>query len=247
MPPQMPPKRCFNCPLRPLSAFNPATDATIGQIEAHRVGTRHYRNGEFIFRIGDPARKAYTLFDGHAITYRLLSGGERQVMRFLLPGDLLFNMRDGETTWSESAQAVDHAVACVLSAEGLRELFRRDLYVTQAIALICEHEEGLLEEHIADMGRRPAIDRVVRLLLELFHRKWQRGHSSGTRCYLPFTQEQIGDAVGLSTVYVSRVLGRLKARGVLSLTQRWLDIPDFDAAAHRFEYSPSYLQPRPLI
>ncbi len=138
-------------------------------------------------------------------------------------------------------------MVCVLSARGLHELFRRDLYVAQAIALIHEHEEGLLEEHIADMGRRPAIDRVVRLLLELFHRKWQRGRADGTRCYLPFTQEQIGDAVGLTNVYVSRVLGRLRSRGVLSLTQGWLHIRDFEAIAGEFDYSPSYLSARPLI
>lgn len=88
---------------------------------------------------------------------------------------------------------------------------------------------------------------MVRLLLELFHRKWQRGRTNGTRCHLPFTQEQIGDAVGLTSVYVSRVLGRLRSRGVLSLTQGWLQIPDFDATADQFDYSPSYLSARPLI
>jgi len=247
MSPQMPPERCFDCPLRSLSAFSPAQHETIREIAAHWTGTRHYRNGEFIFRVGDAARNAYTLFDGHAITYRLLNGGERQVVRFLLPGDLMLNIGGSDTTWGESAQAVDFVITCVLSAEVLNDLFTRNLYIAQAIALITEHEKGLLEERITDLGRRPATDRVVRLLLELFHRRWARGGTNGTRCYLPFSQEQIGDAVGLSSVYVSRVLSQLQAQGVLSMGQRWLEIPDFDATARRFDYSPSYLQPRPLI
>jgi len=244
---RIPPERCRDCPLPLLPAFSTSREETVLRAQTLRTDTRQFRGGEYIFRAGDPVREAYTLFDGYAVVYRLLEDGERQVVRFLMPGDLLCTLPGEEATWRTSAKAVEHAVTCVLSLERLNELFQNEISFAHAIARISEHEERVLEEHITDLGRRPATERMGRLMLELFHRQRLRRNNNGTRCYLPFTQEQIGDAVGLSSVYVSRLLGQLQEMGVLSLKQRRLEIPDFDAASRRFEYSPAYLRPRPLI
>ena len=243
----MPPARCRYCPLPTLAAFSPSHEEAIARAENLRIGVRQFRDRECIFRAEDPVREAYTLFSGYAIGYRLLANGGRQVIRFILPGDLLYRLPSAGSTWTTWAMAVDHAVTCVLSLEGLNSLFQKEIRFAHDIARINDHEERLLEEHITDLGRRPAIERLGRLMLELFHRQRIRSRTNGARCPLPFTQEQIGDAVGLSTVYVSRLLGQLQNMGVLSLKARWLEIPDFDAAARQFDYSPGYIHPRPLI
>jgi len=247
MPVRTPPRRCRDCPLPSLSAFSPPDGETVSRAEKLRRGTRSFRGGNYIFHAGDPVREAYTLFDGYAVVYRLLTDGKRQVIRFVLPGDLIYSLPNSDTTWRVSAKAVDRAVICILSLQRLNDLFNNDIHFAHAIAEINEHEERLLEEHITDLGRRPAVERIGRLMLELFHRQRIRNGANGTRCHLPFTQEQIGDAIGLSSVYVSRLLGELQGAGLLSLKHHRLEIPDFDAAARQFDYSPAYIHPRPLI
>ena len=108
-------------------------------------------------------------------------------------------------------------------------------------------EERFLSEHITDLGRRDALDRLARLYLEFFSRKKLRGQVSGNRCYLPFTQEQLGDAIGLTSVHVSRLHAQLQKAQLLSHQRRWLQIYDLARAASRFDYDPSYIEKRPLI
>ena len=235
MPPRLPPASCRNCPLPSLPAFSVSEEETAVRGEKVRAGRRVFRGGEYIFHAGDPAREAYTLFDGYAVLYHPVDSGEWHVVRFLLPGDLLYQLPCGDERWRNSALVVDHATTCVLSLEALNRLFDQDIRFAHDIARIVDHEERLLEEHITAMGQRPAMERLGRLLLELFYRQRRRNNVHGSRCYLPFTREQIGDATGLTRVYVSRLLGRLEDMGVLSLKDRWLAVPDFEAAARQFE------------
>ena len=247
MPPRIPPGRCRDCPLPSLSAFWPSHLETIRRAETARTGTRRFRGGEYIFHAGDPVQEAHTLFDGYAVVSHPVGGDKWQVVRFVLPGDLLYQLPESGLTWWNSAQVVDHATTCVLAPRELNALFQRDPGFAQDIARVLDFEHRLLEEHISDMGQRPAVERVARLLLELFDRQRRRGKTDGGRCHLPFTREQIGDATGLTSVYVSRLVGQLEDAGVLSFRERWLKIPDFDAAARRFEYSSGHLEPKPMI
>jgi len=149
--------------------------------------------------------------------------------------------------WPDSVEAVGGAVFCALSADALRRLFDRRIEIVQSLVHIHAAEELVLTEHITDLGQRPALDRVARLLLELFHRERMSDRVAANRCFLPFTQEQLGDAVGLTGIHVSRMHAKLKQMSLMNLSQRWLSVPDFDAAARRFDYSPAYIMPRPLL
>lgn len=247
MPMRLPPASCRDCALVSLPAFSVSKKEAVARGEDVRTGTRQFRGGDYIFHAGDPVREAYTLFDGYAVVYHPVDSGDWQVIRFLLPGDLLYQLPDGDQGWRNSAMVVDYATACVLSVNALNQLFARDIWFARDMARIIDHEERLLEEHITAMGQRPALERVVRLLLELFQRQRMPRNTDGPRCYLPFTQEQIGDAVGLTSVYVSRLLGHLHTMKILSLRNRWLEVPDFDATARQFEYEPTHLEPKPMI
>lgn len=243
-----PPACCIDCQLRRQALFTQSTRETIETVQSVRAGTRMHRHGGTIYREGDPIVDAYTLYDGYAFRYRLLPNGGRQIIQFVLPGDLLFEhsvQRDGLRT--DTAEVVGGAVVCVLPVRALNAMFEREIEIAQSIALIREADEAILSEHITDLGRRPAIERLARLLLELFWRQHLLGRAPKARCHLPFTQDQIGDAIGLTAVHVSRVHQRLREDRLMSMDSRWLRIPDFDRAAELFDFSPGYIYPRPLI
>jgi CRP-like cAMP-binding protein len=191
--------------------------------------------------------EAFTLFDGHAFNYRPLPDGKRQIIRFILPGDFLFVADHACATWPFSTEVVEQATICVLSGAAMNRLFAHRTQIAQALVYIHQLEERFLSEHITDLGRRTALERLARLYLELFSRKKLRGHVSGDRCYLPFTQEQLGDAIGLTSVHISRLHAKLQKAQLLSHQRRWLQILDFERAASRFGYDPSYIGKRPLI
>ena len=57
----------------------------------------------------------------------------------------------------------------------------------------------------------------------------------------------LGDAIGLTSVHVSRLHAELQKAQLLSHQKRWLQIYDFERLANRFDYDPSYIEKRPLV
>lgn len=243
----VPPDRCAECPLRRLELFTPFGQETIGQIQSVRSRNMSLPDGSLIHVAGQPVEQGFTLFDGYAMTYRLLDDGSRQVTRFVLPGGLLYFQDGGGAHWADTSEAIGPVVLCSFADRGLKALSARELHVAQALARIREAEEEMLAEHITDLGRRSSTQRVARLYLEIFFRQRAHGRTRDGRCPFPFTQEQVGDAIGLSGAHVNRVLARLRAEGMMQVRRRVLHIPDFDAAARAFDFDPIYLHPRPLI
>ena len=58
---------------------------------------------------------------------------------------------------------------------------------------------------------------------------------------LPLPQEELGDALGLSTVHVNRVLQALRADGLIALQSGKLTINDWEGLQGAGEFEPNYL------
>jgi DNA-binding transcriptional regulator LsrR (DeoR family) len=65
----------------------------------------------------------------------------------------------------------------------------------------------------------------------------------------PITQEEIGDALGLSSVHVNRTLQELRGAGLITLDRKTLTVHDWDGlqAAGQFDASYLHLKPGRLI
>jgi len=242
-----PPADCRACPLRQLELFAPSDDDDHERLRSIRGRTHRLKHGEIIHSEGDAVTRAFTLFDGYAIRYRTLASGERQVLQFMMSGDLLCHLEGGSRDWPDTAEVVGYAVLCSLSAPGLQALFENGIRMAHQIAEIRRTEMLLLEELMMDMGQQSAFDGVARLLLELFLREHERGRTRGNRCFFPFRQKDIGDALSLSSVHISRVYADLRDSDLMSIENRWLTIPDRERAMRRLDYEPSYLRVRPLL
>ena len=112
------------------------------------------------------------------------------------------------------------------------------------------HDCNLAFDHLTSIGRRSARERVAHLLLELFTRyraQWPGNRSE--EMVLPLTQEQIGDATGLTFVHVNRVLSALRKEGIVQFHYRRLRILDPDrlieVAGVDPEIAMSWLERRP--
>ena len=75
-------------------------------------------------------------------------------------------------------------------------------------------------------GARTALERIARLLLELYRRQERLGLLENGVMRCPLRQQDIGDALGLTSVHVSRTLAELKADGLLELHASELRILD---------------------
>ena len=101
---------------------------------------------------------------------------------------------------------------------------------------------SIQREWTANVGRRDARSRIAHLLCELGIRQEEAGVASRNNYELPMTQEQLADATGLTAVHVNRVLGSLRAEGVIGGRNRHVHVPEWDRLASVGDFRTNYLR-----
>ena len=191
----------------------------------------------------EKSSSAYLLQSGWAIRYKIVPDGGRQIISFLLPGDIfgfqesLFELSD------DSVQALTPVTVNRIPAEKIAEIC--DSYTNLSLALTWSRarEHAILTEHIVRLGRRNAYERLGHLLLELLHRLQLVDKAGRSDYFLPLTQAVLADTLGLSIVHVNRTLRKLRKDQMIELDHktRRLRILDQEALSEVTGYDQSYL------
>jgi CRP-like cAMP-binding protein len=71
-------------------------------------------------------------------------------------------------------------------------------------------DEAFLANQVMRLGRQSAYERLIHLLLEFYDRLKAKGSVEDGSFVMPFTQEVLSDALGLSTVHTNRILQQLR-------------------------------------
>ena len=180
---------------------------------------------------------ALVLLEGFACRYRRMADGGRQILSFLLPGDLC----DFDRTLPGGS---DHAIGALsacnvawISSANYSELLTSHLAVAAALETAKLMEEAIMRDWLVSLGRRRAPERLARLLCELLDRLQAVGLASANSCDLPLTQIDFGDALGLSPVHISRSLQGLRLAGLLEIVARRLHVVDLPRLHALCEFS----------
>ncbi len=194
------------------------------------AGTQQARNlkpGESLFLQGDEIRCIFMLREGWAFRYQCLEDGRRQIVDFVLPGDVL-----GIGPSSRMLYGVEALSPCTWTTRP-RESFFAALRQQPALSIklvdMLSAAQVRAFEQITSVGRRTARERVAHLLLDLARRvRSSTAGCQGVEISMPLMQSHIGDALGLATETVCRCLGELKRAGILVFNAGRLEILDLE-------------------
>lgn len=100
---------------------------------------------------------------------------------------------------------------------------------------------AMIRAWMTNIGRREAYHRMAHLLCEWLVRLRAVGLVEGFSCELPMTQGELGDAMGISTVHVNRVLQNLRAAGLIVLRGSQLEVLDWEQLQRVGDFDASYL------
>jgi CRP-like cAMP-binding protein len=181
-----------------------AVEGALGEVRTHPVSTD--------FQLNEVHDQPMTLISGWAAETVLLEDGRRQIVRLLLPGDVIEPgeaRRAGLSVTPLTAIRVGDArrlVALLNAAEGqLGRAWRR----------LRQAAQNRLVRHVVRLGRLSASDRTADLMLELHDRQRRAGVAAACTMHLPLTQEMLADHLGLSIVHVNRTLQQLRRDGLI--------------------------------
>lgn len=221
-----PHQKCSSCPVRERALFNGVDEDQLDWTQSYRSYQVEVSPKQNIYLEGEPSTHAYTLFDGWASIYKTLPNGKRQILRFALPGDFLGFQPDLEGPMRYGVSAITRVVLCAFPRTGLTEMFKNHKDLALQMALLNARYMELCQHHLMGTGRQSAIERIAFLLLELFYRSRLQAGVAGESVPFPICQEEVADAVGLTTVHVNRTLKEMRAEGLLECAARKLVIKD---------------------
>lgn len=177
---------------------------------------RPLKRGTIVFRENDGNCDLFVVEKGILMSYVVLDDGSRQILRFLFPGDLAGVATIIYRACPESVEALTDAVICPLERGGLTKLFEEAPRLAALILAVNQIERVALTDRLAGLGRTSAKARVAAILIELRNRFRRMDKSTGDSFALGLTQEEIGDATGLTAVHVNRMLRQLEDEGLIA-------------------------------
>jgi CRP-like cAMP-binding protein len=193
-----------------------------------------------LIREGDRPDHVHLVVEGWAARYKTLSDGSRQILAFLIPGDFC----DLHVT---ILGEMDHSIATITRARivyvprGEMEALTRRPRIARAFWWATLVDEAVLRAWVVNVGRRGAFESIGHLMCELYLRMRNVGLTTDYSFELPLTQEEIGDALGLTPVHVNRVLQRMRADGLITFARGALNILDYRRLEAASGFNPNYL------
>ena len=208
------PPPCAACRLRQTDAFTPVSAEELGYIQAFRSNTLTMQAGSTLIHEQKPSGKLYTLYAGWAFRYKTLSDGRRQILNFLLPGDLIGLQQEFADNAMHGIEAVTDVSLCVFPRDRLWGLYGQHPSLGYDITWLAAREEGMVDDNLLTAGRRTASERVAMLLMQLYRRLERLGLAQDGSVEFPINQQHIADSLGLSLVHTNKTLRRLRQLGL---------------------------------
>ncbi len=238
---------CFDCRLRACGVFKPISRNELGAINNIKREHVALPAGAEIIRSGEAAPEIYTLYAGWAFRFKTLPDGRRQILNFLLPGDLLGLQAAMFDAAQHGIEALTDVELCLLPRRKIWALFGEMPGLAFDVAWLGAREEGHVDENLTSAGRRSATERVAALIVMLYKRAKVLNLVTDDSFAFPLTQQHIADALGLSLVHTNKTLARLRRMGMFNRSNGSLTLSNPHVLARIGQYFEDEVPLRPLI
>ena len=161
--------------------------------------------------------KLQIVVSGIATRYKTLANGKRQVLRIVVPGDVVGMPSAFFATSRYSVTAITDLVVATAALQDVLDLCHRLPRFAIGMLWFSEMELVHYADRIIDVGRRSPLERVARFLLELHARLYSAGCAAEDEFEMPLSQEIIGDLLGLSAPHVNCMLRQLAAERLIGV------------------------------
>jgi CRP-like cAMP-binding protein len=226
---------------RKLSAFVALSDTDLATLARFDRRKRTFQPGHELIHEGQAKASAFILSEGWACSYKLQPEGERQIVDFQIPGDFLGLRSILFRTADHSIEALTRIEATEVLASDILDAFGLAPRLATAVLWAASRDEAMVVEHLVNLGRRSAEERMAHLLLELGARLRLVGVGDREGYDCPLTQYHLADSLGLSAVHVNRVLRHLREEGLVTFRGGRVVFDDFDRLRTLAGFDTGYL------
>jgi CRP-like cAMP-binding protein len=175
---------------------------------------------------------------GWAASFKSMPNGQRVVTDFLQRGDFV----GGGAGGGKVHRSVETATEVRTFEIQRPRLAAQTPPIGAVVIRLMARNFDIAAEHLANVSRRPPLERLAFLMLELAHRQEQSGPGTPDRYEFPFTQRDIADSLGLTPIHINRLLRVLRERRLLSFRHSTVELFDRRGLLEMTTFDPGYLE-----
>ncbi|ACA15754.1 transcriptional regulator, Crp/Fnr family [Methylobacterium sp. 4-46] len=244
VPPQVSPAPEADSPVcalaRKLDGFAPLSVQDRAALEGLTGYVRPVERHTVIVEQDSVANHALIVFAGFASRDKRRASGRRQIVAYLVPGDLCDRGVLHNYPLDHTIETLTHCLVAKVPRVAYFDLLGRHPRIALALQYARLAEEATAHEWVANVSRS-GTERMAHLLCELLERLGSIGQVSDGQYDLPLTQVDLADTLGLSYVHVNRVLQALRRDGLISLRGPRLQILAPQRLRQLAEFEAGYL------
>lgn len=216
---------CPACPVLALCLPANLTAEDLSAFSRQIDSRRSLREGESLFRAGDPFQALYAINAGSVKTSILPEDGREQVAGYYMQGEIVGfdGIASGRHTCNSAA--LENSVVCAVPFASLEHLARTMPMLQQCIYRMLTQEVARNHDIMLQFGIRDAQVRLVAFLLDLAKR-CRRCGLSASELTLRLSRAEMGSYLGLNLATVSRALSRLQDAGLMQVQGRHIKLLD---------------------
>jgi CRP-like cAMP-binding protein len=169
--------------------------------------------------------------------FKVDSSGRRQIVALRFPGEGILP-REGQSSYG--IQAIVSSEVMVGSGKDLNKIIDQYPGVQKFFWRLTQRNEAIGYEWLVNCGRRDSTARVAHLLCETAVRS--RTNVPDEPLHNPFTQQQIAEITGQTSVNVNRVMADLERQGLIERSGRDIQFMDWSEMRRVASFQPAYLE-----
>jgi len=233
--------------LRRLMVVSGLDEPDIAAIRALPIAVRQWEAGRTIVADGERPTECCLVVEGFCVRSKTTINGQRQILSIHIPGEI-------PDLQSLHLHRMDHDLISLapstlgfISHTSLRALTREKPNVAEVLWRETLIDSAIFREWIVNVGQRPATSRLAHTVVELRRRLAVTGRAAGDTIEMPLTQEQIGEALGITPVHANRVIRQLREERIVDISRGRAVVLDEAKLAELAQFDDRYLHQDPSL
>ena len=233
--------------VRRLQTSSGISEEEIKEVHELPITVREYPAERAVVRDGERATECCLIAEGFCVRSKTISDGRRQILSIHIPGEIPDLMSLFLHVMDHDLSTLTPCTLGFIKHETLQKLHRRRPNVAEMFWRDTLINSAMFREWIVNVGQRPAPARLAHVMIELRERLKVIGRADGNRFDMPLTQEQIGEALGITAVHANRVIKQLRQDGIVDLHRGRVTVLDEGKFQELADFDNRYLHQSPAL
>lgn len=186
---------------------------------------RTYHRRQHLAFPGDRMQEVHRVIEGWLLRYVRLPSGQRQITGVYLPGDFCEPQWVIDPVSPEWIVALSPTRTVAYPLETLLPGHNGNQETSREVLADLMRLLGRQSAMVISLGRKSGLERLSSVLIDLYDRL-EMGHGNGQPAFMPLTQGDLADMVGLTPIHVNRILKELREHKVLEANRGAVAVSD---------------------